>query len=478
MTVAEIRASIGRRAVTALLLAVVLLAGCSSGPDTPRAQPRPERPVVELSFRMAEDLSRATGRERVVFTPDRGVCELVFRAWPNRPTIARRGGALVVTESLVDGVAVNPVVVAAGAPENAPGTLIELPLPRCIDPGQTVTATLGFELTLGKDTDDRVGYSSDPEMAWFATGFPLLAWVHGAGWARDDAVSMGGETVTSEEFTLAALGVTAPSRYRVLGTGSAAGAEPGAAGTTTHRFTAEAVRDVAVSVGGFDVLERERRGLRLHLATPRSGTKVEPEQWADQFGESVDALTRLLGPFPYPDLWVTVIPAQSDGLEFPTALQFGDVGRKRLEELVAHEVAHQWLYSLVGNNQARDPWIDEAFTTFAEAVATHRENVFEFADIPDGRIGNVGRPMAYWDDNGGFDRYNQVVYLQGAAVLLEARRQVGAKRFDAALREYVQTNAHRVVGKREVAHAFRDLPEVLELLRKCGALADPAVADR
>lgn len=63
-------------------------------------------------------------------------------------------------------------------------------------------------------------------------------------------------------------------------------------------------------------------------------------------------------------------------------------------------------------------------------------------------------------------------------MLLEARRQVGAKRFDAALREYVQTNAHRVVGKREVAHAFRDLPEVLELLRKCGALADPAVADR
>jgi hypothetical protein len=290
---------------------------------------------------------------------------------------------------------------------------------------------------------------------------------------------MGGETDTSEEFTLASLAVTAPSRYRVLGTGSAAGTEPGTeAGTTTHRFTAEAVRNVAVSVGDFDVLERESRGLRLHLATPQRGTQVKAEQWADQIGESVDALNQLLGPFPYPDLWVTVIPAQSSGLEFPTALQFGDVGRAGLEGLVAHEVAHQWFYSLVGNNQARDPWIDEAFATFAEAVATDRQNVFEFADIPERRIGDLGRPMAYWDENGGFRRYNQVVYLQGAAVLLEARRRTGAERFDAALRGYVQTNAHRVVGKREVAEAFRDLPEVLTLLREYGALNESTRAGR
>jgi hypothetical protein len=136
-----------------------------------------------------------------------------------------------------------------------------------------VTASLGFELTLGKDTDDRVDYSSDPEMAWFAT---------------------------SEEFKLASLAVTAPSRYRVLGTGSAAGTEPGTeAGTSTHRFTAEAVRNVAVSVGDFDVLERESGGLRLPLATARHPGQGEAVGGSDR---RVDRRAdQLLGPFPYPD---------------------------------------------------------------------------------------------------------------------------------------------------------------------------------
>ena len=50
-------------------------------------------------------------------------------------------------------------------------------------------------------------------------------------------------------------------------------------------------------------------------------------------------LEDFLGPYPYADLWVSVLPALDDGVEFPTALQFGDVGRETVPALVAHEVA-------------------------------------------------------------------------------------------------------------------------------------------
>ena len=36
--------------------------------------------------------------------------------------------------------------------------------------------------------------------------------------------------------------------------------------------------------------------------------------------------------------------------------------------VLVHEVAHQWFYGMVGNSQFRDPWLDEAFATWAEAV--------------------------------------------------------------------------------------------------------------
>ena len=184
----------------------------------------PDRPTVALSFDVAADLRTATGRESIVFTPDLPVCELVFRAWPNTPNSAGSGSSLVLTDATVDGRPVNAAVAAAGAPHGAPGTLIELPLAGCRGPGQQVRAELGFRLTMGTDADERLGSSPTTRTAWFGSGFPLLAWVRGQGWAREPAVGIAGETATSEEFELSA-SVTAPAEYRVLGTGAEAGGD-------------------------------------------------------------------------------------------------------------------------------------------------------------------------------------------------------------------------------------------------------------
>lgn len=432
---------------------------------------REDRPVVELGFDLAPGLDRVTGRERVVFTPDLPVCELVFRAWPNKPTMADGGTELRVDGAAVDGRPVAPRVLPAGAPEGAPGTLVELPLAECAPPGRPIAADLDFTLTLGEDVNDRVGFSRSSEMAWWATGFPLLAWVPGEGWAREDAVSIPGETAVSEDFHLRDLAVTAPAGLEVLGTGTRTGASPGAVpGTTTHRFRAEAVRNAAVTVGRLDVVERDVSGVRVHLGTPLGGTEVPPQEWLDRVEQYIDRLSELLGPFPYPELWISVIPAQSSGLEFPSALQFGDLSRGELDSLIAHELAHQWFYGLIGNNQARAPWLDESFATFAQAIATDQENGYVLADIPAANRGDMGRSMNSWGYGYTFDRYIQVVYNQGGAVLLEARRRAGEERFDDALRAYIGEHAHRVVAPQDVADAFEDLPEVRALLVENGAL--------
>jgi hypothetical protein len=459
------------------ILSITALVACSSprpGLDISNSAPPPglweQRPVVELTFAVAEDLRTVTGRETVVFTPDLPVCELVFRAWPNKPTAARTGASLVVTDILIDGRPVTPRVLPAGAPQDVPGTLIEAPLPECLDTGESVTAELGFRLALGEGADERLGFTRSPDMAWFASAFPLLAWQRGRGWAREPAVPMPGETAASEDFRLASLRVIVPARYQVLGTGTAAGTEPGnEPGTVSHHFTAEAVRDVAVSVGRMRILEQEVDGVRLYIGVAESGTQLPAEEWADRVADAMRSLTELLGPFPYPDLWITVVPSQTDGVEFPAAIQFGDRGRWGLSRLIAHEVAHMWFYALVGNNQARDPWLDESFATFAEGMVTGEQYT-----IREDASGTMGRSMTYWAGNGGFSSYVRGVYVQGAAVLLEARRRAGTERFDAALRSYLQNNAHRIAAPEDVAQAFGDLPEVMDLLREHGALAEAA----
>ena len=43
------------------------------------------------------------------------------------------------------------------------------------------------------------------------------------------------------------------------------------------------------------------------------------------------------------------------------------------EDLVlTHELAHEWWFALIGDDQAKDPWLDEGFATWAEAVARGR----------------------------------------------------------------------------------------------------------
>jgi hypothetical protein len=116
-----------------LAAAALLLTGCTSFADTvaapvaapstsrapddqgcpaQRAEPDPDRPVIDLDFRLADDRATVTGTERVVFTADRRVRELVFRLVPNGPDSAPAGNRLVV-----DGVQGDDVV--AGAYEAA-----------------------------------------------------------------------------------------------------------------------------------------------------------------------------------------------------------------------------------------------------------------------------------------------------------------------------------------------------------------------
>jgi hypothetical protein len=466
------------RWVVAAVLAVLLvlgvsgLAGDGDGDREPaRAQPWADRPVVALRFDVADDLRTVAGSERVRFTPDLPVCELVFRLAANKPATARAGSGTVVTSVRVDGVDVDARDEAAGAPESAlAGTLLEIPLPECVEAGRAVDVELDFDLVLGEDVDERVGTSPGTEVAWFATAFPLLAWERGRGWERGPAVDVTGETAVSEDFRLDALEVVAPSRYAVLGTGTRAGdPEETGEGTSVHRFTAPAVRDVAVTVGAVDVVTRDVDGVRVHVALDEGVRRSDVEDWFGEIADANERLVDLLGPFPYEDLWVSVLSAQTSGIEFPGAMQFGDTGDDERPWLITHELAHMWFYGLVGNDQGEHPWLDESFATFAQMVVDGEDGDPE--DLPDRLRGHVGEPVSFFTR---FERpssaYVRVVYTAGGSALLEARRRAGAEEFDAALRGYLDANAHRIVTPEDVEAAFGDLPEVLQVLRGAGAL--------
>ncbi len=429
------------------------------------------KPVLDLCFAFSSDRTRANGREGVTFRPDLRTCELVFRLWPNKPDAASSGAELTITKATVGQTEIKPTMTSAGGAKATPGTLASLELPRCVAPGTAVTASLDFSLALGRDSEERVGYDEKADVAWAGTAFPLLAWVPGRGWARDPAVALYGETATSTDMTLRQLVVITNTGDTVLGSGTTGAVKPGAtSGTEAHTFAAPDVRDVAVTVGSVAMVETKVGDVTVHLGLPRSGTKSTSRQWSTAITLALRRLQAEFGRFPYRDLWVSVLPDVGGGIEFPGSVQLFDLEPARIAELTTHELAHQWFYGLVGNDQGANPWLDESFATYATAVTLGQGRRYAAFGVPATVRNRVGQSMSWYNALRDPQDYTAGVYYQGAKMLLAARTATGAAKFRALTRDYITANANKIATPASVATAYRTSPQAIALFRQYGAI--------
>ena len=158
---------------------------------------------------------------------------------------------------------------------------------------------------------------------------------------------------------------------------------------------------------------------------------------------------------PYPHNSLSVVEADFlDGMEYDGLIFLshafydyytGDQ-QSNLTIIASHEVAHQWWYGLVGNDQALEPWLDEALSTFSELY--FYESVYpEDTDWWwENRI-YFHEPQGWVDSSiyeaAGFYPYRDAVYLRGAMFLGEVRDLMGEEAFLDFLRDYLEKYSHR-----------------------------------
>jgi aminopeptidase N len=316
---------------------------------------------------------------------------------------------------------------------------------------------LAFTLFLGSGSFDR--YGSAEELSWWASGAPLLAWEPGVGWAEDPFVEHSGETTTSPSADTT-VEVSAPADLTVLMTG--AQEEPTAPrdGRRTWRSSEPAARDVSVAVGEFTTEQRTTPGGVRVTAGVLPGAETGADRLAASTVTAIGSLEEHLGPFPFRTLTVPLLPDYGGGIEYPSSILQASPSRG----VLVHEVAHMWFYGMVGNSQFRDPWLDEAFATYAEALV-HPEQAAVLAEAL-GRTGAVGAAM---DEFSSDRRYFDVVYGKGGAALLAAREAAGADAFDAAVRCYVDAFAWGIATPADLRAVLDPLPEAVVVLDRAQA---------
>ena len=174
-------------------------------------------------------------------------------------------------------------------------------------------------------------------------------------------------------------------------------------------------------------------------------------------------LSDTVGPYPYPQLDLVDAPGAFGGIEYPGLVFIGTLGGPNVIEPTVHEVAHQWFYGLVGDDQLHEPWLDEAAATYAEILyyeaagrqgratgmlSDFRSFLRSYRD-PTLPIGlGVGE---YADES----EYALIVYVKGALFFDALRREIGDAMFDDFLRLYFQTYRYGVAD----GAGFKDLAE-------------------
>lgn len=190
--------------------------------------------------------------------------------------------------------------------------------------------------------------------------------------------------------------------------------------------------------------------------------------------QALELYARLFSPYPHQHL--AVVEADFlDGMEYD-GLFFLSYGFYNLDNgtpaqylvaLTAHETAHQWFYGVVGNDQALQPWLDEALCTYAEKLYYETYAPEALTWWWEARV-KYYQPRGYVDDSiynphgeaQPYRAYRDAVYLNGAVFLDELRRAMGDEAFFDFLRLYVSKNQGKIASARDFFGLLRQMTSV------------------
>ncbi len=143
------------------------------------------------------------------------------------------------------------------------------------------------------------------------------------------------------------------------------------------------------------------------------------------------------GQYAWPQL-TAVHRIEGGGTEFPMMVMLGGAG----EGLILHEVGHEYTYGILGNNEWKEGWLDEGFTSFQTSWYYQREahappnlglQTYILGLDLDGWSQPVVLPAEEYSD---YAVYASMIYSKGQLIYGMLRYVLGEETFHRAVREY------------------------------------------
>lgn len=243
-------------------------------------------------------------------------------------------------------------------------------------------------------------------------------------------------------------------------------------GVKTDKLKAKAVRDFALNLSdNYAVLEGSVGYTKVRVLTANGDENAS--KYLEASVRAVTLFNKLFGEYPYETLDVAFTPFLHGGMEYPNLVYIANdiTDFNTIIKVVVHEIAHQWWYGVVGNNEISDAWFDESlaeyssvlyFENFPEYEITREQMVNEciqdyglYLDVLSSvnLKHNLSMQLPLQNYLSEYE-YVYMVYVKGTIFIDELRKTIGDDDFFDGLQNLYKDNMFKVITKVEFIEAF------------------------
>lgn len=400
--------------------------------------------IYHIDLQIADDLIHLNGQEEVRYTNQETepLEEVYFRLFPNL-----FNGAMVIQSVEVNHQDVNPSYELFRS-------AMRVPLSPALEPGDNVVISIAFSARVPMEGDGSYGiFIFEDDILTLAHFYPMIAVYDDEGWNLEIPPGFGDVTYVDSSFYI--IQITAPSAVTIIASGIESDRQM-IDNQQQITYAGGPMRDFYLAASSRYAVVSEKIG----ETTVNSYAPAEFSEGAETvLGYAVDALqiySDRFGVYPFTEFDVVSTPTQALGIEYPgivvIALIMYDLENciyppSYLESTVAHEVGHQWFYSVIGNDQLDEPWLDEAVVQYAtllywqdlygsSGAASFRQSLedrwarVDKADIP------IGMPVRSYSGV----EYGAIVYGRGPLFVEALENTMGQETFNNFLHDYYETH--------------------------------------
>ncbi len=320
------------------------------------------------------------------------------------------------------------------------GQLLKLELAPALQQSEAFAVEISFQSKL---PEAKTRYGKYQGLTHCSYWYPILAVYDEKGWNTASFYSIGESSYSETADYL--VSITLPKGETVAATGNLVREKNKGFNKKTVTYEESNIRDFAwFSASDFKVAKKEMNGITYCYYY--QGLENRDEQAVlGQCTAIFDFYGKQFGIYPYKQFGI--VKTQVATSEFPELVTITDANLKDgniLRMALAHEIAHQWWYLAVGNNQREEPWLDEALASYS----THLYNESLFGDIAT-QIDVIGRtPTQLYrlpidssvEQFKIMGDYGDVVYNLGCIALNDLRDKIGKANFDRVLSRYYKEN--------------------------------------